>query len=298
MNARRVVVLGGTGFVGRSVCARLAAADPQQRIVVPTRRRAAARALGPLPNVDVLEADVHDPAALADLLAGADALVNLVAILHGSEAAFTQVHVELPRRLAHACARAGVHRVAHVSALGVGVDAPSAYLRSKAAGEQIWRDSGLAVSLIRPSVIFGADDRFTNLFAGLTAVAPVLPLGGAGARFQPVWVEDVAAAVVHSLVAPIAGDAVIEAAGPQVLTLSDIVLAVARSRGRTPVVLPLPRPLAMAQAGLLECLPGPLMSRDNVRSMDVPNVATGAHPGLAALGITPRSLGSFLDRRA
>ena len=294
MRPHRIVVLGGTGFVGRSVCAQLAAADAEVRIVVPTRRRAAARALGPLPNVDVIEADVHDPAALAALLAGADALVNLVAILHGSEAAFDHVHVALPRKLAQACAEAGVRRVVHVSALGVAPDAPSAYLRSKARGEQVWRDSGLAVTLIRPSVIFGAEDRFTNLFADLAAIAPVLPLGGAGARFQPVWVEDVAAAVVRSLADPATIGQVIEAAGPQVLTLADIVQAVARGQGQARAVLPLPRPLAMAQAALLERLPGPLMSRDNVRSMDVPNIASGQAPGLAALGIVPRSLASFL----
>jgi uncharacterized protein YbjT (DUF2867 family) len=201
MSLARIVVLGGSGFVGRATLAQLVARSGGggERLVVPTRRLAQVRAIQSLPTVEPLQADVHDDAQLQRLLAGADAVVNLVAILHGSQAAFEHVHVTLPRRLAAACRAAGVGRLVHVSALGVAADAPSRYLRSKAAGEEALRASGIGATVLRPSVIFRAEDRFLNLFAAMQAFAPVVPLAGAAARFQPVWVEDVARAIVACL---------------------------------------------------------------------------------------------------
>ena len=288
----RIVVLGGSGFVGRALCRRLAARWPALRVLVPTRRLPHAKALRTLPTVDIVPADVNDPAALPALLAGADAVVNLVAILHGSEAAFEQAHVALPRHLAAASRAAGVGRLVHVSALGVASDAPSMYLRSKARGEQVLRDSGLPLSLLRPSVIFGAEDRFLNLCAELQALAPVLPLAGSSARFQPVWVEDVAEALVRVLAAtPGSTPPVIECAGPQVFTLSELVRLAGRWAGHERPQIPLPLPLGRLQAALMEWAPGPtLMSRDNVDSMSVPNVASGTLPGLESLGMTPASV--------
>lgn len=288
---RRIVVTGGTGFVGRAFCEHLLRRHPGVQVLVPTRRAALGQDLRLLPGVTLLQADVHDPAAMAPLLADADALVHLVAILHGDAPAFERVHVELPRRLAAACIAAGVPRVLHVSALGVAGDAPSHYLRSKAAGEAVWRDSGLAVSLLRPSVIFGADDRFTNLFVRLQRALPLLPLAGAHARFQPVWVGDVAQALVECLERPPGADPVLECAGPEVLTLTEIVQRVGRLAGCARPVLPLPEALGRLQAAAMALLPGePLMSRDNLLSMRVPNVASGRHPGLDSLGITPAAL--------
>lgn len=285
---RDVLVLGGSGFVGRSVCARLVdrSGGAGGRIVVPTRRLARARHVQLLPTVQTVEADVHDDAQLARLVAGCDAVVNLVAILHGSEAAFERVHVALPRRLAAACRNAGVRRVVHVSALGVASDAPSRYLRSKARGEAVLRDAGLDLTLLRPSVIFGAADRFLNLFAALQAVAPVMPLAGADSRFQPVWVEDVAAAIVACLERPDTIGQTIECCGPKAYTLRELVALAGRLAGHARPVIGLPDALGRLQALALECLPGePPMSRDNLDSMRVPNVATGQHPGLNALGI-------------
>jgi NADH dehydrogenase len=283
---KRIVVLGGSGFVGRALCRRLAADHPGLRVIVPTRRPAHAAALRPLPTVDILDADVHDVAQLQRLLAGADAVVNLVAILHGSAADFETAHVELPRRIAAACHSAGVSRLVHVSALGVATDAPSNYLRSKARGEQVLRDAGLALTVLRPSVIFGAEDRFLNLFASLQALAPVMPLGGAQARFQPVWVEDVARAMVRALEA--GAPPIVECAGPTVYTLAELVRLAGRWSGHERPIVPLPAGLARLQATLLELAPGPtMMSRDNVDSMQVPNVASGTLPGLDALGIVP-----------
>ena len=292
---KKIVITGGTGFVGRPVCERLFNHDAGCRLVVPTRHLAAGRTLQVLPTVDLAAVNVHDPQAITPLLSGADALVHLVAILHGSAADFDRVHVQLPRTLAAACSAAGVKRVVHVSALGVAANAPSAYLRSKAAGEAVWQDwaraTGGQLTILRPSVIFGAEDRFTNLFAQLQRLFPVMPLAGSGARFQPVWVGDVAQAVVNSLHAAAPAGPVIECAGPEVMTLKQIVQRIGEMAGCRRPVLALPEAVGMLQAAVMGCLPGePMMSRDNVLSMRVPNVASGTLPGLAALGITPVSL--------
>jgi NADH dehydrogenase len=292
---RRVLVLGGTGFVGRSLCERLVRAGWTPR--VPTRRLGHGRTLTCLPTVELLQADVHDAAALARLLPGCDAVIHLVAILHGSAADFERVHVALPRTLAGAMQNAGVRRLVHVSALGVGPDAPSNYLRSKTAGEAVLQDAGLDLTVWRPSVIFGADDRFMNTFARLQALAPVVPLAGAGARFQPVWVEDVAAAVWQSLERPETIGRVYEAAGPEVFTLAELVRLAGRWAGHERRVIPLPDAAGRLQAALMSLAPGePLMSADNLDSMKVPNVASGMLPGLEALGITPAALGAVAPR--
>jgi uncharacterized protein YbjT (DUF2867 family) len=292
-----IAVLGGTGFVGRSVCNRLEQRfGGGVRIRVPTRRLSHAAAVQSLPTVQVVQADVHDDAQLAAALGAADVVVNLVAILHGSRAAFEHVHVTLPRRLAAACRAARVRRLVHVSALGVPDDpgaAPSMYLRSKAAGEQVLLESGVPVTLLRPSVIFGAQDKFLNLFAQMQSVLPVLPLASAHAQFQPVWVEDVARAVVAAIERDAQAVQTFECAGPQVLSLKQIVQAAGRHAGCERPVFALPAPLARAQALAFEWLPGqPLMSRDNLDSMRAPNVATGRLPGLRELGIEPASLDS------
>lgn len=286
---KRVLVLGGTGFVGRHLCEQLQRAGWQ--ITVPTRRSRNAAAVQHLPRLTVIEADVHDAATLARLLPGHDAVVNLVAILHGSEAAFERSHVELPRKLAAACLASGVHRLVHVSALGVNEDGPSRYQRSKARGETVLRQAGLALSILRPSVIFGAGDRFLNLFAALQAVFPLVPLAGASARFQPVWVQDVAAAVLACLQEPGTIGHTYDLAGPDVLTLAELVRLAGRLGSRERPVLPLPLALGRVQARLMELMPGePLMSRDNLDAMQVDNIATGQWPRLATLGIAPTSL--------
>ena len=291
---QNILVLGGTGFVGRALCEHLVErGGGEGRVIVPTRRPNHAVPLRALPTVEVVAADVHDPRALARLLARADAVVNLVAILHGSRAAFDRVHVELPRRLAQACSDAGVRRLVHVSALGVGPGAPSNYLRSKTEGEAVLQAAGLDLTVLRPSVIFGTEDRFLNLFARLQALAPVIPLAGSDARLQPVWVDDVARAVLACLDRPETAGQVFELAGPEVFTLSDLVRLAGRWSGHERPQIPLPGPAARLQALAMEWLPGgPLMSRDNLDSMRVPNVATGQCPGLAALGIEATAMAS------
>jgi len=288
---KRILLLGGTGFVGRSLCERLVAQGTDLRLTVATRRMANAKSVQFLPTVDPVECDVHDDAQLTRLVAGHDAVVNLIAILHGSASDFQKVHVQLARRLANACASSGVRRVLHVSALGVSTDAPSDYLRSKAEAEAVLKAAPLELSVLRPSVIFGQGDSFLNLFAALQSVFPVMPLAGSEARFQPVWVEDVAEALLRCLQRPQTIRKTYECAGPQVLTLRELVQLAGRLSGHERPVLALPESLGKLQALAMELLPGtPLMSRDNILSMRVPNVATGQLPGLDALGIEAASL--------
>lgn len=293
----RLLIFGGSGFVGRALCRQLVAAG-HDRITVPTRRRAHARALSVLPGVTVVERSIHDEGALKALVEQADVVVNLIAILQGSEEAFEAAHVRWPQRLVQACQAAGVRRLVHVSALGVAQDAPSRYLRSKARGEAVIRASGLDWRILRPSVIFGAEDRFLNLFAGLQRAFPVLPLAGSSAQFQPVWVEDVAGALRQLIEQAGAAAQVYEAAGPQVLSLRELVQLAGQFLSRPRPILNLPEALAWLQALFMECLPGePLMSRDNLASMRIPNIASGHLPGLTALGLRPHSLAAVLGEQ-
>jgi NADH dehydrogenase len=292
---RRVLVLGGTGFVGRALCERLIERHPGLRITVPTRRAIHARAVQWLPGVEPLQRDVHDDRQLAQLLQGHDAVINLIAILHGRQGDFDRVHVQFAQRLAALCIQAGVRRVVHVSALGVGVDAPSMYLRSKAQAEGVLRAAPLELSLLRPSVMFGAEDRFMNLFARMQALLPIVPLAGADALFQPVWVADVAEAIARCLDRPSTAGQTYQCAGPEVHSLSSLVRLAGSWSGNERKVLALPESLGRAQAWLMEKLPGqPLMSRDNLASMRVANVATDTLPGLQALDIEAAAMAAVV----
>jgi uncharacterized protein YbjT (DUF2867 family) len=292
----KVLILGGSGFLGRHVCEKLN--EQSIRATVLTRRRSTARHLQMLPLVDVLEAPRLDGATLAPLLAGHDAVVNLIAILHGSEAAFEKVHVGIPVELVKACQTGGVRRLVHVSALGAAADSPSMYQRSKARGEAVLRESGLDVTVLRPSVMFGSEDRFLNTFAKLQALFPVIPLASSEARFQPVWVEDVASAVVRCLQDLSTRGKTFEACGPEVFTLRQLVGMAGRyagiNNGAGRPVFGLPEGLGRLQARFMELAPGePMMSRDNLDAMKTDNVASGHTPGLEALDITPSALGAI-----
>jgi NADH dehydrogenase len=284
--------LGGSGFVGRHVCEKLARLGWQ--ITVPTRRAVNAAGVQSLPGLTVIEASVHKEADLARLMPGHDAVVNLVAVLHGNEERFESVHVDLPGKIASAMKRAGVQRLVHISALGADPQGPSMYQRSKARGETVLHNAGLQLTVLRPSVIFGAEDKFLNLFADLQAIAPFMPLAGSGTRFAPVWVADVASAVAVCLQKPDTIGQTYELCGPDVLTLGELVkrsgqwAGVNHGRGRP--VIGLPMWMGWLQAAAMELAPGePLMSRDNLASMKVDNVATGQLPDLSDLGISAAS---------
>jgi uncharacterized protein YbjT (DUF2867 family) len=307
MRHQNILVIGGSGFIGGHVIAALA--KDGRRITVPTRRREAAKRLILLPTVDVVEADVGDDKVLAGLVTGQDAVINLVGILHGDSGtpygkAFANAHVKLPERIVTACKQYDVARLLHMSALGADAKGSSMYLRSKAAGEGIVERAGnvveadgplLATTIFRPSVVFGSDDHFLNLFATLQRWLPVLALGRFNAEFQPVSVHDVATSFKNALDDSESFSRTYELTGPRVYTLGDLVRIAGIYRkgsgGRSRPVLALPDMLGRLQATLLEFAPGPtMMSRDNFDSMASANIATGNFPGLTDLGIVPTPL--------
>ncbi len=288
---RTICLIGGSGFLGRHVASALCTRGIALRI--PTRRRERVkRELIILPNTEVIEADINDPKVLGGMVAGCDAVINLTGILHeSSKGDFRQVHAELPRRIVDACRGGGVSRLVHVSALKAAHDAPSRYLRSKAEGEQQIRAAeanGIQTTIFRPSVIFGRDDSFLNLFARLAELSPVIPLACPGARFQPVFVDDVASAIAECIANPQTAGHTFELCGPKVYQLRELVAYVCALRGLDRTILPLSDRMSRLQAWFLEHLPGRLMTRDNVLSMQIDNVCDCPFPAFAV--DAPRAL--------
>ena len=293
MLLRKVCILGGSGFVGRSMCAELARRGVAVRVMA--RRRERARHLLVFPRLELVEGNCHFAPDLAGAFTDCDAVINLVGILHPSgEATFERVHAELPALVARVCGERGVPRLLHMSSLGAGPDAPSEYLRTKGMGEDA-AHAGEAVSVtsFRPSVIFGPGDGLFNRFAGLLRIVPfVLPLAKAGARMQPVYVADVAAALCASLDDRETFGKRYDLGGPEVMTLERIVRYTAEVLGLRRVVLPLGDRLGALQARVLERLPGKLLTEDNLRSLEVDSV-TGRN-GFEDFGIVPARVESIV----
>jgi uncharacterized protein YbjT (DUF2867 family) len=292
-----VLVAGGAGFIGRHLVSALCRQGI--KVTVPSRRRERAKHLILLPTVDVVEADVLAPGVLERLVRGKQAVINLVGILHTRRGRrdergpndygpdFARLHVELPQAIVAACRAQGVKRLLHLSALGASAGAPSEYLRSKAIGEQaVLAADDLGVTVFRPSVVFGPEDRFLNQFAWLSRLAPVLAIPCPQARFQPVYVGDVAQAVLRAIDEPDTHGKAYELCGPRQYSLKELVELVCRITGRSRMIFGLSDRLSHLQAAVLEKLPGKLMTRDNVRSMQVANVCTGQFP----FGIQPQAL--------
>jgi len=315
----RICILGGSGFVGSHLVSQLAARGLSVRVL--SRRREQAKDLILLPTVEVIEADVHDPQQLIRHFRGMDAVINLVGILHEGKVGrsdlpgarrgdFQRVHVELPRKVVHAMGEAGVHRLLHMSALGADATSRSAYQRSKGIGEALVREAarrhvehenwylngpkfvhgyGLDVTVFRPSVIFGRGDSFLSMFAGLLRLFLVVPLANAGARFAPVFVEDVACAYADSLDKPVTYGRTYDLCGPRVYTLQELVRYVGEVIGKPRPVIPLGKWASYLQAWALELRPGKkLMTRDNHYAMQTDNVCSGGWPPV--LGFEPAAL--------
>jgi uncharacterized protein YbjT (DUF2867 family) len=310
MEISNVAVLGGSGFVGRHVCQALAAKGYRARVATRDRERAKEQLIL-LPTVDVTVADVHDPSQLAWLLQGAEAVINLVGVLHDGRghAGFQDAHVELTRKVVAACKAGGVPRLLHMSAVGADAAGPSRYLRTKGEAEAVVRASGLAWTIFRPSVIFGRGDGFLSLFARLLRIAPVIPLASPDARFQPVYVEDVAAAFESSLGHPDSAGRSYDLCGPRVYRLRELVEYVGEVTGRRRPVIGLNDNLSYLQALAMEMPPlkqvlrslGMLMTRDNYYSMKVESVCAGDFPfGIvptAVEAVAPSYLGERSPRR-
>jgi len=276
MDIESICLVGGSGFVGSAIARQATRSGLRVRVL--TRHPERSRHLTVLPTLELAAGDARDDRALARAFEGMDAAVNLVGILHpGRGRSFESLHAELPGRLARAARASGIQHLVHVSALGASATAPSEYLRTKAAGESALRAETGPVpwTVLRPSVIFGQGDRFLNLFATLVRLFPVIPLAAANARFQPIWVEDVARCCLAALGDPRSAGRVLELCGPRSYTLAELVRTVATALGRRRAIVPLPAALGKLQAFVLEHLPGQLMTRDNLRSMSVDSVCSG-----------------------
>ena len=280
---RLVVVLGGSGFIGRALVARLLAQGGRVRVL---SRSADTRARLPA-QVEHRVGDVFDPAFLREAFAGADAVANLIGILNerGDDGrGFRRVYVELTDAVIAAMRGNGVARLLHMSSLRAG-EGESHYLQARGEADAHVRDSGLAWTIFRPSVVAGPGDGLFCRFAGLLRFAPGLPLGRADARFQPVWVGDVAEAFARALDAADSIGRHYDLVGPETMTLADIVRLTAKTKGWSRFVLPLPDALGRLQAEVGEHLPGKPISRDNWRSLRTDSISDDN--GLPKLGIAP-----------
>ncbi|MBS4098047.1 MAG: complex I NDUFA9 subunit family protein [Sulfuricella sp.] len=290
MEIRSVCILGGSGFVGSHLVNQLYKEGYALRVL--TRNAHKCRDLGVMPEVEVHEANIHDPAHLAHEFAGMDAVVNLVGILHErNRGDFERAHVELPRKVVAACRAAGVKRLLHMSALGASPEGLSNYQKSKGRGETLVREADgpdLRVTIFRPSVIFGCGDSFLNLFGKLLQWAPIFPLGSPNARLQPVSVVDVARAYAVSLANPATDGQTYELCGPRVYTLQQLVEHVRTVLGYRRLVVPLGDLASYLQAWAMEFAPVKMLTRDNYYSLQSDNVCACPFP--AIFGFAPMPL--------
>jgi uncharacterized protein YbjT (DUF2867 family) len=292
MRAQSIVVLGGTGFLGTRLVARLI--KDGRRVTVLSRDREQHKHLLVLPGLTLENCDVYDEAQLSEHFRGKDVVINLVGILNErgfGGAGFRRAHTELTRGVLQAARSAGVSRLLQVSALKAAVDAPSYYLRSKGDAEHLIRESSTALdwTIFQPSVMFGPGDSFLNRFAGLLAAIPwVFPLAKPNARFQPVFVDDVIEAMLRCLHGGASSRQTYELGGPQIYSLREIVGLVAKLTGRRRWIIGLPDPLARMQALIMDFVPGRPFSSDNYRSLTIDSVSK--EDGFAKLGIKPQSM--------
>jgi NADH dehydrogenase len=292
MRPQSIAVLGGTGFLGTRLVARLI--KDGRRVTVLSRDREQHKHLLVLPGLTLENCDVYAAAQLSERFRGKDVVINLIGILNErgfSGAGFRRAHTELTQGVLQAARSAGVTRLLQVSALKAAVDAPSYYLRSKGAAEQLIRDANTALdwTIFQPSVMFGPGDAFLNRFAALLAAIPwVFPLARADARLQPVLVDDVIEAIIRSLHGGASSRQTYQLGGPRVYTLREIVSLVAKLTGRRRWIVGLPDFVGRLQAFAMDFVPGRPFSSDNYRSLTTDSVCT--ENGFARLGIKPQSM--------
>ncbi len=282
-------VFGGSGFIGRYVVRRLAAEGHRVRVAVrDTERALFLKPMGAVGQVVPLHAPAGNPDAAARAAEGADWVVNLVGILSEAHPGdFARAHVEAARTVATAARQAGVRRLVHVSALGAEAGHAALYASTKAEGEAAVRAAFPEATVLRPSVVFGPEDNFFNLFATLAQRLPVVPVFAAATRYQPVFVGDVADAVMAALHRPDAAGHTYALGGPKVMSMGDIVAYVLAETRRHRCVWQVPTGLAGIQAAVMEHLPGRPLTRDHLKLMARDNIVVEGVPGLEALGIAP-----------
>lgn len=295
LEGKLVVLVGGSGFLGTHVAQELLARGARLRIASRSPERAfKLKPLANLGQVQFARCDMTRPESLARVLAGADGVVNLVGAFAGDLDAVQGRGVGTLARLAR---EAGAGAFVHVSAIGANAEGETAYAVSKAAGEAAVLAAFPTATILRPSVLFGPDDKFINMFAGLIAAAPALPVFGPEAPFQPLFVDDCAAAIATALAGPGQhGGKTYELGGPEVVTMLELNQRIAKAQGRDPLFLPLPDAASAAFATLTGWLPFAPLSRDQWKMLKAGNVVAKKAKGIAALGITPRPIGLFLDR--
>lgn len=287
MQGSRVTVFGGSGFIGRHVVRRLARAGAI--VTVAVRDPEAAMFLKPMGDVGQITpvyGSVRKPKTVARAVAGADIVINLVGVLHQGDQSFAATHVLGARHVAEAAAAEGIARLVHLSAIGADAGSPALYARTKAAGEAAVLKAVPTATIQRPSVVFGPEDDFLNRFGALARLSPVLPLIGGGAtRFQPVFVGDVADAVMAALERADTAGTTYELGGPQVMSFRRIMEFVLAETGRSALLVPVPFQAARLLGTLLGLLPVPPLTADQVRLLEQDNVAGEGMPGFAELGI-------------
>jgi NADH dehydrogenase len=293
ITGRRIVVFGGSGFIGRYVVKRLTGQGWVVRVAV--RDPVAAAFLKPMGNVGqvvIMKADLSEEASVAAAIDGVEAAINLVGILYErGRQQFASVHDEGAARLARLAAASGVGRLIHVSAIGADADSPAIYARTKAAGEKAVRAAFPEATIVRPSVVFGPEDGFFNRFAAMAMFSPALPLiGGGQTRFQPVYVGDVAEAIVRTLDDPAAIGQTFELGGPRIYSFRQLMELLLAQIRRHRCLINLPFAVADIQAALLERLPVPPLTRDQVRLLRRDNVVSPGAKGLGDLGIVPTAV--------
>lgn len=298
MADRLVTVFGGSGFVGRYVVKRLAKQGWRVRVAVRRPQEAGfLRPMGDVGQVAVVQANIRHTPSVKLAVEGADVVVNLVGILaeSGSQK-FQQIQAEGAKRVALAAKEAGVSRFVQLSAIGADANAESDYARSKAEGEAAVKAVYPDAVIIRPSLVFGPEDQFFNRFANMARYVPVLPLiGGGETKFQPVYVGDLADAVVAAANGAVpAADKPYELGGPAVYSFRQLMEAVLKVTERKALLLPIPFGIAAMQAAAIGWLPGAPITSDQVKLLRHDNVAAAGAPGFAAFGITPTSIEAIL----
>jgi NADH dehydrogenase len=297
MSGSRVTVFGGSGFLGRQIVRRLAGDGAEVRVAVRHPERASfLTAYGTGGPITTTRADVWDEATVGPAVAGSDAVVNTVGhYVERGRATFEAIHGQGARHVAHASAMAGVRRLVHISGIGADPGSASPYVRARATGERLVREAFPGAIILRPSVMFGPEDAFFNQLAALARIMPILPLFGSGeVRLQPVYVGDVAEAVVQALAVDAAQGRTYELGGPRAYSYKALLQLLLRQLGRRRLLMPVPYAVWELLATLLAPLPRRPISRDQVVLMKQDNVVSPGASSFADLGITPRAVEEIL----